>query len=64
MVSILLYNNKEKFQKIEFELNFLEGQLNGFKQEKKCKYIEKVQKFSMVDFLFIIMIQIWKNYNL
>lgn len=62
--SILLHNNKEKLQKIESELNSLEGQLNGFKQEKKCKHTEKAQKSSMADFLSITMTQTRKNYNL
>jgi len=61
---ILLHSNREKLQKIESELNNLEEQLNEFKHEKKSKYVQKVQKSSMADFLKITLTQTKRNYNL
>ena len=62
--SILLANNKEKLQKIETDLNSLSDKMSGKGNEKKCKYEEKQQKESMVDFLKITLSQTKRNYNL
>ncbi|XP_067661473.1 CAP-Gly domain-containing linker protein 1-like [Haliotis asinina] len=61
---LMLQNNREKLQKIETELNCLEGQLEGTQNEKKCKHEEKQQKESMVDFLKITLSQTKRNYAL
>ena len=61
---IILHNNRDKLQKIESDLNNLEGQMTNVNSKKQSKASERTQKSSMADFLKLTLSQTKRNYNL